>query len=130
MRMVLVLAVGLTVSCACRTKPGAVSASEIQSRESGRRVAAIRRVVDSGDRSMIPLLIDRLEDEDAAVRFTAMMGLEQLTGTRMGYRIGLPIEKRRRAVARWRGKYCSGTSSTGAADLSHSPAGHVGDRPS
>jgi len=124
---VLAVAVGLAVSGGCHPGARAVSASEIQALESGQRVAAIRRAVDAEDRAMIPLLIDRLEDEDAAVRFAAIMGLEQLTGTRMGYRVGLSIEKRRQAVARWRRTYCSRSSSIGDADSSRRPVLGDGD---
>jgi len=55
-----------------------------------------------GRGSIVPLLVDRLEDEDEGVRFFAIVALEKLTGTRMGYRYGDPDHLRREAVQRWR----------------------------
>lgn len=66
------------------------------------RVAAIRHATEIRDRSAIPLLVDRLEDEDEAVRFYAILALERLTGTRMGYEYHAPEAQRLRAVQRWR----------------------------
>ncbi len=66
------------------------------------RIAAIRRAVDTRDTAMLGLMVDRLEDEDEAVRFYAVLGLERLTGTRLGYDYADDAGQRRRAVARWR----------------------------
>ena len=54
------------------------------------------------DRSAVPALVDRLEDEDEAVRFYAILALERLTGTRLGYDYGAPEMERRAGVDRWR----------------------------
>ena len=56
----------------------------------------------AGRGSVVPLLVDRLEDEDEGVRFFAIVALEKLTGTRMGYRYSDPDHLRRDAVQRWR----------------------------
>ena len=63
--------------------------------------------------SVVPLFVDRLEDEDEAVRFYAILALEKLTGTRLGYRYGDPVDLRRRAIERWR-RYTSAGSTAGA----------------
>ncbi|UCG15493.1 MAG: HEAT repeat domain-containing protein [Phycisphaerales bacterium] len=55
-----------------------------------------------GRGSVVPLLVDRLEDEDEGVRFFAIVALEKLTGTRRGYRYSDPDHLRREAVQRWR----------------------------
>ncbi|MCH7812640.1 MAG: hypothetical protein IID40_01335 [Planctomycetes bacterium] len=47
-------------------------------------------------------MVDRLDDEDAAVRFYAVAALARLTGRRFGYRAFDPAERRRVAVDRWR----------------------------
>ncbi len=51
---------------------------------------------------MLPQLVDRLEDEDSAVRFAAIIALDKLTGKRLGYKYGGSLETRSAAVARWR----------------------------
>jgi hypothetical protein len=48
------------------------------------------------------LLVDRLEDEDEAVRFYAIEGLKKMVGTDMGYKFYEPASERLVAVRRWR----------------------------
>jgi hypothetical protein len=74
----------------------------IQSDDPHERILAIREAADSNDTSCVPLLVDRLEDEDEAVRFFAILALEKLTGQRMGYEYGKPLADRIAAVERWR----------------------------
>lgn len=66
------------------------------------RIAAIRHAGETRDRSVTGILIDRLEDDDEAVRLFAILALERLTGTRLGYDYHGPELERRRAVERWR----------------------------
>ena len=66
------------------------------------RAVAIVRAADRGDESVVPLLVDRLEDEDAAVRLYAILALDRLTGTRLGYEYGGSEVERRVSVDRWR----------------------------
>ncbi len=66
------------------------------------RIAAIRRAADTRDAAVLGLMVDRLEDEDEAVRFYAILGLERMTGTRLGYDYADDVAQRRRAVMRWR----------------------------
>lgn len=68
-------------------------------------VVRIKSIVHAGqtkDESVVPLLVDRLEDEDDGVRFYAILALDRIVGTRMGYYYGAPITERQEAVARWR----------------------------
>jgi len=74
----------------------------IQSPEPGSRVRAIIRAADRSDRVAIPLIIDRLDDEDEAVRVIAIMALKKLTGQDLGYRAFDPLGRRIEAVERWR----------------------------
>jgi hypothetical protein len=46
--------------------------------------------------------VDRLEDEDAAVRFFAIIALERITGRRFGYEYSQPSRERAAAIVRWR----------------------------
>lgn len=65
-------------------------------------MSAIIDAGDQQDRAAVPILVDRLEDEDPAVRFYAILALERLTGTRLGFRFEAPVHERRSAVERWR----------------------------
>lgn len=111
-RLVLGLAV-LLCAPAC-TAP--VTTADIQSPDAERRLLAIRAAAQRGDRQALPLIVDRLEDEDDAVRFSAILALERLTGQRMGYQYSRPPETQREAIGRWR-RYV----------LEHGPAGAPSD---
>ncbi|HSA26139.1 MAG TPA: hypothetical protein P5159_06390 [Phycisphaerae bacterium] len=66
------------------------------------RARAAIRAAETGDRDVIGILVDRLEDPDEGVRFYAILALERLTGTRMGYDYRVGWSQRRRAVQEWR----------------------------
>lgn len=66
------------------------------------RVKAIIHAGQTKDENVVPLLVDRLEDEDGAVRFYAILSLERIVGTRLGYDYGAPVSARQEAVVRWR----------------------------
>lgn len=53
-------------------------------------------------RAALDLLVGRLDDEDDAVRMFAILALEKMTGTRLGYEYHAPFHERARAVASWR----------------------------
>jgi hypothetical protein len=78
------------------------------------RITAVRQAGESEDSAAVPGLVDRLEDEDDAVRFYAILALERIVGTRMGYDYAGSEVDRVRAVMRWRAFVRSG--------------GHVGDQ--
>ena len=82
-----------------RPKPGAGLASA----DPLERIQAIVAAGETRDASAVPLLVDRLEDEDQAVRFYAIQALTRITGQDMGYRYYRPFWERARAVRRWRG---------------------------
>ncbi len=77
-------------------------APALDSPDPGARIRAIRQVVEKDDRSAIPLLVDRLEDEDEAVRFYAIHALETMTGKDLGYAYYESRQGRQAAVERWR----------------------------
>jgi hypothetical protein len=66
------------------------------------RILAAKHAADIHDRDAIPLLVDRLEDDDPAVRLFSILALEKLTGTRLGYDYGSDDLQRARAAQRWR----------------------------
>ena len=74
----------------------------IHDADPGVRIRAIRMAGDRQDREVLPLLIERLEDEDEAVRLYAILAIEKITGTRLGYEYRKPAAERARAVRRWR----------------------------
>lgn len=73
-----------------------------QSDDVNERILAIRQAAEQDDKTTIPLLVDRLEDEDEAVRFFAILALDMLTGRRFGYDYGQPSDRRAKAVELWR----------------------------
>jgi hypothetical protein len=83
---------------------GATSRADVslESPDPSVRVRSVVRAAESNEASVIPLLVDRLEDEDEAVRFYAILALERLTGTRLGYKYGASEAQRRADVERWR----------------------------
>jgi len=76
--------------------------ANIQSEDPAERILAIRAAANARDAQSVPLLVDRLEDEDAAVRFFAILALEKITGRRFGYDYAKPDAGRCKAVAKWR----------------------------
>jgi hypothetical protein len=66
------------------------------------RIQAIQDAADDGRIEVIPILVDRLEDEDQAVRLFAIMALERLVETRLDFCYWDPPRLREEAVARWR----------------------------
>jgi hypothetical protein len=76
------------------------------------RVKAIIHAGQTQDEKVVPLLVDRLEDEDEGVRFYAILALERIVGTRLGYDYGAPISQRQEAVARWRDYLASSRAPT------------------
>jgi hypothetical protein len=72
------------------------------------RVRAVAQAAESGRKDLIPALVDRLDDADVAVRMYAILALEKLTGTRLGYDYAADIGTRRQAVLRWREAVATG----------------------
>ena len=96
-----ILAVTIKASWGCGAGVSAV-APHPQSAAVEDRIAGIRLTVARNDHASIPHLVDRLDDEDVAVRLAAILALERLTDHRFGYRYGASVEDRAWATARWR----------------------------
>lgn len=88
--------------------------SNIQSESAGDRILAIRAAGEAKDRAAVPLIVDRLEDEDDGVRFFAILALERITGTRLGYDYAADFERRVPSVERWREYVRRGNHTRGA----------------
>ncbi len=74
----------------------------IHSPDPRERCLAIRAAAEAKDIRAVPLLVDRLEDEDEGVRFYAILALDRITGDRFGYDYAKPAWERAGAVDRWR----------------------------
>lgn len=66
------------------------------------RVEACRRAGEAKDGSVVPLLVERLDDSAGDVRFFAIGALKKITGQTLGYRYYDEAETRSQAVWRWR----------------------------
>jgi len=75
--------------------------ARIQAQDPGDRVRAIIQAAEQSDRQAIPLIIDRLEDEDEAVRTVAALALRKLTNQDLGYRPYDSLYRRTEAIERW-----------------------------
>lgn len=95
--------------------------ARISSEEPAERILGIREAAQSRDWGAVPLIVDRLEDEDEAVRFYAILALERITGERFGYDYAQPSFERAASVSRWRsyikgGKHLTATAKSAAED--------------
>lgn len=89
--------------------------AKISSEEAAERILGIRAAGQAKDWGAVPLIVDRLEDEDEAVRFYAILALERITGERMGYDYSQSSYERSASVSRWRAYVKGGKHLTAAA---------------
>ena len=66
------------------------------------RADASYRAGEARDKSAVALLVERLEDPEADVRFFAVGALQRITGETFGYRYFDDDATRAQAVGRWR----------------------------
>lgn len=91
----------------CRPAPTEFPAS-LNSQRPEERVRAAKQAVDhpyaspEERRAVLEMLVWRLDDDDPAVRFFAILALERMTGTRLGYSYHARPDQRLRAVQAWR----------------------------
>ncbi|MFQ5490370.1 MAG: hypothetical protein ACE5GE_06575 [Phycisphaerae bacterium] len=92
----------------CLPADGAASLSRLESSDPAKRIRAIVYLADrvgpeeNAYLTILSALVDRLEDEDEAVRLFAIAGLDRLTGQRFGYVAYHGPRRRRGAVQQWR----------------------------
>ena len=89
------------VSAGCNGPEKGVAAG-LQGELSSERVTACIRAGQSRDKSVLPLLVERLEDTDADVRLFAINALKKITGQDLEYRYYASSADRGEAVLRWR----------------------------
>lgn len=91
----------------CRPAPLAFPAS-LNSQRPEERVRAVKQAVTypyatpEDRQTALEMLVTRLEDDDDAVRFFAILALDRMTGTRLGYSYHAPLDERTRSVQAWR----------------------------
>lgn len=78
------------------------SRADISSESVDHRIRGIKVAAETRDWGSVPLIVDRLEDEDQAVRFYAILALERITGERFGYDYARPSRERAEAIQEWR----------------------------
>ena len=105
--LILVLTTPITLA-GCRAR--ADRSGDIHSFDPLARGKACLAMGQANDPNAIPLLVDRLEDEDEAVRMLAIGALTRLTGMTLGYQYHTPSWKRAKAVRRWRAWIADGMS--------------------
>jgi hypothetical protein len=76
--------------------------SMFQDEDPAVRVRAARQAGEVRDSEAVPYLIDRLTDSAPEVRFFAILALEKITGTRMGYCYHGSSTQREESARRWR----------------------------
>lgn len=77
-------------------------ATGLQAELGSERSAACIRAGRSRDKTVMPLLVECLDDTDADVRLFAIGALRRITGKDLGYRCYSSLPKRTMAVKRWR----------------------------
>jgi hypothetical protein len=66
------------------------------------RVQAIKWAGENKITEAVPLLVDRLQEQDVSIRFFAIMSLKRITGTDNGYDYKSDAASRAQAIKKWR----------------------------
>lgn len=75
---------------------------QLQSEDPLQRIDGAVSAAKADDRTAVPLLIDRLEDDDEAVRMYAILSLQRIAGTTLGYKYWADPVDRTHMAQRWR----------------------------
>ncbi len=75
---------------------------QLQSENPIDRINGTIAAAHADDRSALPLLVDRLEDDDQAVRMYAILALQQIEGTTLGYKYWAGPADLSHMAQRWR----------------------------
>lgn len=106
------LAISLGWLTACSSPPP-VEEGGFHAPDPASKLYAIRRAGEERDRSAIPHLVERLQDDDPAVRLFAIEALERITNERFGYNPYAAADDRHAAVVAWDKAVRDGKFSTG-----------------
>ena len=86
----------------CVAPERTVGLAELEDPNPAVRVRAIKWAGANNISAAVPLLVDRLVEQDKSVRFFAIKALRDITGKDHGYDYRADDASRARAVARWR----------------------------
>jgi hypothetical protein len=75
---------------------------QLQSEDPLRRIDGVIAAGRAKDPAAAPLLVDRLQDDDEAVRMYAIMALRRIEGTDLGYKYWADNADRTHMAQRWR----------------------------
>ena len=98
----LVLALVSVLSIECMEPASTVGLNDLVNPDPAVRIRAIKWAGDNKVESAIPLLVDRLQEQDESVRFFAISALQRITGTDHGFDYKAGEADRAQAVQRWR----------------------------
>lgn len=120
-RRLMLVACSVCLASGCGPAGGPLGLAQLESPDPATRIRAIVHLTHEASRASSSLfgrpqqfarthqartveaaLVDRLEDEDEAVRMFAIAGLDRLTGERFGYVAYIGPQRRQPAVERWR----------------------------
>ena len=106
-----ILMAGFVSLTACDSPPSADEGG-FHSPNPASKLYAIHQAGDQKDRNAIPDLVERLHDDDPAVRLFAIEALERITNERFGYNPYASADARQAAVLRWEQAVRKGKFST------------------
>ncbi len=92
---------GLFAGSGCVSRVDALT-RQLESKDPAERIRAIHSIGEDRVDELLPVLVNRLDDEDVAVRLYAIVALEKLTGQRLDYEYAAESSRRRDAVVNWR----------------------------
>ncbi|MCP4710218.1 MAG: HEAT repeat domain-containing protein [Planctomycetes bacterium] len=78
------------------------SLANLESIDPATRIRAIKWAGENKVHNAIPLLVDRLQEQDRTVRFYAIMALRRITGDDLGFDYKADPAQRAEAVKKWR----------------------------
>jgi len=86
----------------CASPNDTVGLADLDSPDPAVRIRAIKWAGQNQVKTAVPLLVDRLAEQEETVRFFAISALRRITGTDHGYDYKADAARRRAAIARWR----------------------------
>ena len=92
----------IIILAGCGGPPKTVGLLDLENPDPAIRIRAIKWAGENKLTEAVPLLVDRLQEQDVSVRFYAIMSLKRITGTDQGYDYKADAASRSEAVARWR----------------------------
>jgi hypothetical protein len=86
----------------CTTPAPKIGLNDLVNPDPAVRIQAIKWAGENKVEQAVPLLVDRLQEQDDSVRFFAIAALRRITGTDHGFDYKADAGSRAQAVQRWR----------------------------